>query len=203
VKANTLVLAACVLYLPLAGCKSSSQTATDGETGDAAAIPDAAQPDAVLPEVAPDGIATIADVAPSPADEPALTDVRWLDTASDGSDQDNAGCSGWTTLERLSPAEVADLIATSNPIVINVHVPYAGDIPGTDVSIPYSNVDAINAYLNGDLCADVLLVCLGGGMSKSAGDELVKRGYLRVHDLNGGMQAWQAAGYPLLKDGGL
>jgi rhodanese-related sulfurtransferase len=39
-------------------------------------------------------------------------------------------------------------------------------------------------------------------MSQSAGNELVKRGYLRVRDLNGGMQAWQAAGYPLLKDGG-
>ena len=77
-----------------------------------------------------------------------------------------------------------------------------GDIPGTDTSIHYDNVDAIDAYLNHDHCADVVLVCLSGGMSQSAGNELIKRGYLRVRDLNGGMQAWQAAGYPLLKDGG-
>jgi rhodanese-related sulfurtransferase len=114
----------------------------------------------------------------------------------------DAGCTGWTTLQRLSPAQASDLIATSNPIVINVHIPYAGDIPGTDVDIPYNNVDAIETYLNHDHCADLLLVCESGGMSLSAGNELIKRGYLRVRDLNGGMAAWVAAGYPLLKDGG-
>ena len=198
VKATILLLAASVLCLPSAGCKSSDEKAQDADVGETSAAPDVAQTDAAVDE-----IATIADVAPSPADKPALTDASWLDTASDGSDQDNASCTGWTALKRLSPAEVSALIATSNPIVINVHIPYAGDIPGTDTSIPYSNVDAIDSYLNGDLCADVVLICLGGGMSKSAGDELVKRGYLRVRDLNGGMQAWQSAGYPLLKDGGL
>ncbi len=115
----------------------------------------------------------------------------------------DAGCSGWTSLARLSPAELSELLATTDPIVINVHIPYAGDIPGTDTSIPYDNVDAIEAYLNHDHCADVVLICLSGGMSQSAGNELIKRGYLRVRDLNGGMQAWQAAGYPLLKDGGV
>lgn len=268
-KASTLLLAACVLCLPLAGCQSSTQTATDAATSDASAAPDAAQPDAV-----PDGIGANDDVAPSRAD--SLSEVDKQDTASagfadaaptdvqdkdasvapvkdtaalsdavDGQDRDtfvandpvkdattdlrplavdlaadrlaadgsgadvptgdtrsDAGCGGWTTLKRLSPAEVSDLIAASNPIVINVHIPYAGDIPGTDTSIPYSSVDAIEAYLNYDHCAEIVLVCLGGGMSKSAGDELVKRGYLRVRDLNGGMQAWQAAGYILLKDGG-
>jgi rhodanese-related sulfurtransferase len=119
-----------------------------------------------------------------------------------GESSSEAGCSGWAALKRLSPAEVADLVATSDPIVINVHIPYAGDIPGTDTSIPYNNVDAIEAYLNYDHCADVLLICMSGGMSQSAGNELVKRGYLRVRDLNGGMDAWQKAGYTLVKDGG-
>ena len=70
------------------------------------------------------------------------------------------------------------------------------------MDIPYNDVAALDAYLNGDHCADIILVCLSGGMSQSAGDGLVKLGYLRVHDLNGGMTAWQSAGYPLLKDGG-
>jgi rhodanese-related sulfurtransferase len=130
-----------------------------------------------------------------PVDAPSA-DVPIGETSSE------AGCSGWSTLKRLSPAEVADLLAASDPIVINVHIPYAGDIPGTDTSIPYNNVDAIEAYLNYDHCADVLLICMSGGMSQSAGNELVKRGYLRVRDLNGGMDAWQKAGYALLKDGG-
>jgi rhodanese-related sulfurtransferase len=114
----------------------------------------------------------------------------------------DAGCNGWTTLKRLSPAELASLMATSDPIVINVHVPYEGDIPGTDTAIPFSQVDAVEAYLHEDHCADVVLLCMSGGMSQSAGNELIKRGYLRIRDLAGGMLAWQAAGYPLLKDGG-
>jgi phage shock protein E len=205
VKANILLLAACVLCLPFAGCKSSVQTVTDAATNDAPAAHDTAQADETLDEVG-----TIGDGEPSLADTPSQPDASLPDTAGDvvadsaavdtlGTD---SGCSGWTTLKRLSPAEVADLIASSNPIVINVHTSYEGDIPGTDTSIPYSNVDAIEAYLNHDRCADVVLICFGGGMSQSAGNELVKRGYLRVRDLNGGMQAWQAAGYPLLKDGG-
>ena len=153
-----------------------------------------------------------ADLRSPPLDVPA--DVPNADEPSDapgadgprGEASSEAGCSGWTTLKRLSPAEVADLLATSDPIVINVHTPYAGDIPGTDTSIPYSNAtgtaDAFESYLNHDHCADVILICLSGGMSQSAGNELVKRGYLRVRDLKDGMQAWEAAGYTLLKDGG-
>jgi rhodanese-related sulfurtransferase len=182
VKSNTLLLAACVLGLPLAGCKSGSEVAMDAALGDVPVAFDAAQPDA--------------------APDESAADMPGVDQAA-GETSTEAGCSGWTTLQHLSPAELADLLATSNPIVINVHVPYAGDIPGTDTAIPYSNVDAIEAYLQYDRCADVVLVCLSGGMSQSAGNELIKRRYLRVRDLSGGMQGWQAAGHPLLKDGGV
>ena len=104
---------------------------------------------------------------------------------------------------RLSPAEVADLIATSDPIVINVHTPYEGDIPGTDTSIPYNHVQDIDSYLHGDKCANVILICLGGSMSQAAGNDLIKLGYRRIRDLDGGMRAWEQAGYPLLRDGGI
>jgi rhodanese-related sulfurtransferase len=205
VKLDVLLLAACVLCLPITGCKSSGQNTTDAATNNAPSAHDADQPD-----VAPDGIGASGDVVPSLADTPSQRDVNRADapgeavadTAAVDALGSDAGCSGWTALARLSPAEVSNLIATSNPIVINVHIPYAGEIPGTSTSIPYTDVDAIETYLKHDHCADVVLTCSGGGMSQSAGNELVKRGYLRVRDLNGGMQAWQAAGYPLLMDGG-
>jgi rhodanese-related sulfurtransferase len=156
-----------------------------------------------ISEVHPDGGASIeasvAEVASTDAPAPDGT-LAAIDSATGAAE---AGCSGWTTLKRLPPAELAALLSTSDPIVINVHVPYEGDIPGTDTSIPFNQVDAIEEYLKHDHCADVVLVCLSGSMSQSAGNELVKRGYLRVRDLAGGMSAWQAAGYPLLKDGGI
>ena len=145
------------------------------------------------------------DIAPDlrvPANDGAadasVPDARNADGASG-----EAGCSGWTTLKHLSPSEVADLIATSNPIVINVHTPYAGDIPGTDTSIPFDHINDIDTYLHGDKCANVVLICWSGGMSQSAGNALINLGYLRVSDLDGGMNAWQKAGYPLLMDGGI
>jgi rhodanese-related sulfurtransferase len=186
VKATHLLLsAACALCLSLAGCKSDAQS-----TGDAAVTEDMdANAATDLPAPAVDVAGEVLAEA-SPAETPAY------DVGGD------AGCSGWTTLKHLSPAEVADLIATSNPIVINVHTPYAGDIPGTDTSIPFDHIKDIDTYLHGDKCADVVLVCWGGGMSQTAGTDLINLGYLRVRDLDGGMNAWQKAGYPLLMDGG-
>ena len=159
---------------------------------------DAAMTNDLGKDVATDLRAPVVDLAA----EPPAADAPSADRPG-GETRSEAGCSGWTTLVRLSPADAANLITTSNPIVINVHIPYAGDIPGTDVDIPYNNVDAIEAYLNYDHCADLLLVCESGGMSQSAGNDLIKRGYLRVRDINGGMSAWVAAGYTLLKDGGV
>jgi len=138
----------------------------------------------------------------APADDTAA-DASVPDARNADGSSGEAGCSGWTTLKHLSPAEVAALIATSDPIVINVHTPYAGDIPGTDTSIPFDHVNDIDTYLHGDKCANVVLICWSGGMSQSAGNALINLGYLRVRDLDGGMNAWQKAGYPLLMDGGI
>jgi len=123
-------------------------------------------------------------------------------TGFEGPTTDAADCAGWSTLRRLSPMEATDLITHGDPIVINVHTPYAGDIPGTDATIPFDDVAAIETYLRHDHCADVLLVCQSGSMSENAGNTLVRHGYLRLRDLKGGMAAWKAAGYPLLEDGG-
>lgn len=152
--------------------------------------------DAVAPDVAraPDAPAA-RDLSP---DRPAPDDVSLSDGAPD-----DAGCAGWTSLLRLSPAEAKTLIETVDPIVINVHYPYEGDIPGTDATIAFDDVDAIETYLGHDPCADLLLVCRSGSMSTSAGNELIRRGYRRVRELKGGFLAWAAAGYPLLKDGGI
>jgi rhodanese-related sulfurtransferase len=216
---HRLLLAGFAVAVGLTGCKSDASPSHDASASDQAATPDAFQNDAVAdsivailndgPVAAPDlaAPADTSDAGPPPSDgasldPPAADGSRPEAPAPDGPASIDAGCTGWTTLQRISPAQASDLIATANPIVINVHIPYAGDIPGTDVDIPYNDVDAIETYLNHDHCADLLLVCLSGGMSQSAGSELIKRGYLRVRDLSGGMMAWQSAGYPLLMDGG-
>lgn len=221
---NAFANSGCLLVLlaaglVVAGCKTPSSSVADAGASTPETAPDVAgggaedsaveasksdaptearaANDARMPDLLPD-LPPGADRSPADAGTDGAADGP-AGATSDGAE---AGCSGWTSLVHLQPKDLADLLATTDPIVINVHTPYAGDIPGTDTSIPYNKVDDIEAYLKQDHCADVVLVCESGTMSQLAGDDLIKRGYLRVRDLAGGMSAWVAAGYPLLKDGG-
>lgn len=97
----------------------------------------------------------------------------------------------------MSAAELHAALAAKDFVMIDVHVPPAGVIPGTDTRIAYTDVDALAAYLGADLDARVVLTCRSDHMSAEAGAALVARGYRAVRHLAGGMNAWVAAGYAL------
>jgi rhodanese-related sulfurtransferase len=107
------------------------------------------------------------------------------------------GCTGITP-ERtvLTPEELLSMLDNKDFVLINVHVPYAGEIPGTDTHIAYTDVDAIEAYLSNNTGANVVLYCRTGPMSEIAGDELVARGYCGVQDMAAGSYQWEQLGYP-------
>ena len=78
-----------------------------------------------------------------------------------------------------------------------MHVPDAGQIPGTDVHIPYTDTAALMAYIGDDRSRPALVYCLTDHMALIAGNALVAEGYRHITYLEGGMRAWEAAGYPL------
>jgi rhodanese-related sulfurtransferase len=79
--------------------------------------------------------------------------------------------------------------------LINVHTPLAGNIPGTDVDIVYTNVPAIEAFIGSDKSKPVVIYCMSDHMATIAGPQLVTDGYCNVRYLSGGLSAWQTAGY--------
>lgn len=84
-------------------------------------------------------------------------------------------------------------------IFVNVHIPYGGNIAGTDLSTPYNEITAPDnlAKLPADKNAKIVLYCRSGRMSAMAAEALVNLGYTNVWNLEGGMVAWENAGYPL------
>lgn len=97
----------------------------------------------------------------------------------------------------LTPAELHAALEAKDFLLINVHVPDAGEIPGTDVHLPYTDVPAIAAVLGADLDVKAVLYCRTNAMVEIALPDLLARGYRNLSYLDGGMNAWTAAGYPL------
>jgi rhodanese-related sulfurtransferase len=81
--------------------------------------------------------------------------------------------------------------------LVNVHVPDQGDIAGTDLSISFREITDHLDELPADKDAPVVLYCRSGPMSIRAATALAEMGYTRIYSLNGGFNAWDAAGLPM------
>lgn len=98
----------------------------------------------------------------------------------------------------VSPEELNQMLQDNEDfLLINVHIPYGGEIPGTDLHVPYNDIPALEGALGYDLGTKAVLYCFSGPMSKWAMDDLIDLGYWNLLDLPAAMMGWQGAGYPL------
>ncbi len=81
--------------------------------------------------------------------------------------------------------------------LINVHIPFAGDLPHTDDSIPYNEIANHLDRLPADRDARIVLYCRTGPMSAEAATVLAGLGYTDVYHLVGGFNAWIEWGLPM------
>ncbi len=84
-------------------------------------------------------------------------------------------------------------------LLVNVHIPYEGEIAGTDLFIPYDEIGKNLSKLPADKNARIVIYCRSGNMSSIAAKTLARLGYTNIMDVEGGMIAWEKQGYPLVQ----
>lgn len=97
----------------------------------------------------------------------------------------------------ISASQLHQMMEAKDFILVNVHIPYAGEIPQTNLLIPYNE---IMGHLDELPAKDkkIVLYCRSDRMSTIAAEKLANGGYSNIFNLKGGMNAWKAAGYQLI-----
>lgn len=113
------------------------------------------------------------------------------------SDEQSAPSTTLATSSALVGSEAfARRIETPGVVTINVHTPNEGSIAGTDLTIPFDRI-ATSSELPDDRSTPLGVYCRSGNMSADAVVDLEALGYTDIVELDGGFNAWTAAGRPL------
>ena len=102
------------------------------------------------------------------------------------------------TYMNISPDTLSSMLSSDRQFLfINTHIPYDGEIEGTDSFIAFNEIEKYFPILPKDKNAEIVVYCLSGGKSKTASEALVRLGYSNVINLKGGMIDWQRKGHDL------
>lgn len=85
-------------------------------------------------------------------------------------------------------------------ILIDVRTPeehVTGVIPGTDMNIDYRDIKGRHREVGAQLNDHIVVYCQSGRRSNIAAETLADLGYKHVYNVEGSMNAWMEAGYPV------
>ena len=99
---------------------------------------------------------------------------------------------------KLTNLQLAAMLGQKDFFLVNVHIPYEGEIKDTDAFIAYDSIADNVDKLPPDKNAKIVVYCRSGGMSAIAARELIRLGFTQVSDLAGGMIDWEKSGYKII-----
>jgi rhodanese-related sulfurtransferase len=110
-----------------------------------------------------------------------------------------AGCvkagDGLNSYSNLSVGQLSEMMAEKDFFLVDVHIPEQQHIEGTDLFVPFDQIEQNQAKFPADKDTAIVVYCRSGNMSQESSQKLVELGYSRVYNLVGGIQAWNQAGY--------
>ena len=101
--------------------------------------------------------------------------------------------------QNVTPDGLNTMLKDKDFVFVNVHIPFAGNIAGTDLSIPHDQIEQNLSQLPADKNAKIVHYCRSGHMSKMAAENLISLGYTNIWNLKDGMVDWEKAGYSIEK----
>ena len=99
----------------------------------------------------------------------------------------------------VSVRELQTMLEDKDFTMINVHIPWEGDIPQTDLRLAYDQIEKNLDQLPQEKDTKILVYCLTSGTAKKAISTLLNQGYINLWMLEGGTTAWVDAGYQIEK----
>jgi rhodanese-related sulfurtransferase len=94
----------------------------------------------------------------------------------------------------VTPTELNRIMQQQDIFLVDVHTPKQRHIKGTDLFIPYDEVEKYKDLLPKDKNTAIYLYCEGGPMGNAAARSFYKLGYHDLTNLEGGANAWRKAG---------
>jgi phage shock protein E len=94
----------------------------------------------------------------------------------------------------------APSMAQKGFVLIDVRSPEehaGGFIPGTDFNIDFREIKTRHREIGVQMDEHIVVYCQSGHRSNIAAETLADLGYTRVYNVNGSMNAWLEAGFPV------
>ena len=98
-------------------------------------------------------------------------------------------------LNMINAAELNQIMQREDIFLADVHIPEQPHIKGTDLFIPYNEIEKYKDKLPKDKNTAIYIYCRSGSMGNAAARSLHELGYRNLFNLEGGAEALKKAGF--------